>query len=473
MQAMNGSGGLGMRRLWRFVGCVAALVALSAMAVPSIAAAKPAKMKVPQIKETYLALGDSLAFGYSQQLFNENEKSGENPAAFEHGYANDYLTLLNAQAKHAKKKVQLVNDGCPGETTESLIGTGPVLAAIQAKDPAATGEAPCAYHYTDGLRLHKEYGAGESQLESAMATVKEEAAAGTPVKAITLDIGANDQLHLVAKIEAEVKARQTNKVIGIATVEAEQAVAHEVEAIALKEIEGFVIGKAEEQAYYETGGPEAVGLEAFEAKVGEDAAAYEAAHAAELAGMLIPDEETYAAENGAALAKKGKEDGEYFAYVYETTHAAELEKEGNEVADAAIEADAPALDEQIIANVSGIFGALKSAGFTGKLIFVGTYNTYGNDYGTGELLPGSNALLAALNGAERATFKKGALKACYADEQTLFNTETEPSETEHMEEWTNMANFTTFEGKKNGPDIHATPLGYEEMAKYINSNCKF
>ncbi|MGD1058809.1 MAG: SGNH/GDSL hydrolase family protein [Solirubrobacteraceae bacterium] len=434
------------------------------MAVPSIAAAKKPK----KVNATYLALGDSLAFGYSEQLLNENQSKGDPASAFEHGYANDYLNLVNA-----KKQIQLVNDGCPGETSASLIGNGPLLAAIQATDPAVTGEAPCAYHNTDGLPLHNEYGAGESQLESAVASVVTEAAKGTPVKAITLDIGANDQLHLIAKIEAEVKARQTKKVIGIATVEAEQAVAKHVETIALKEIEEFVIGKAEEQAYGETGGPEVVGLEAFEAAVGKDAAEYEATHAAELAGMLIPDEETYAATHGAELAAEGKADGEYFAYVYETTHAAELTAEGNEVAKAEIEADAPAVFAQIVTNAGATIETLKQAGFKGKFIFVGTYNSYGNDYGTGELLAGSNALLAALSAAEKKAFKKGPAKACVVDEQTLFNTETEPSETEHMEEWTNMANFTTFEGKSNGPDIHATPLGYEKMAEYIKSNCKF
>jgi hypothetical protein len=464
MQAMNGSGALGIRRLCRLLGCVAALVALSAMAVPSIATAK----KTRRVKDTYLALGDSLAFGYSQQLFNENEKLGESPTAFEHGYANDYFNLVNA-----KKEIQLVNDGCPGETSASLIGNGPLLAAIQAENPAVTGEAPCGYHYTDHLPLHNEYGAGKSQLENAVEVVETEAAVGKPVEAITLDIGANDQLHLVARIEAEVKARQTKKVIGIATVEAEQAVAKHVETIALKEIEEFVIGKAEEQAYGETGGPEVVGLEAFEAAVGKDAAEYQATHGAELAGMLIPDEESYAATHGAELAAEGKADGEYFAYVYETTHAAELTAEGNEVAKAEIEAEAPGLFRQIVINAGATIATLKQAGFKGKFIFVGTYNTYGNDYGTGELLPGSNALLAALSAAEKKAFKKGPAKACVADEQTLFNTETEPSETEHMEEWTNMANFTTFEGKSNGPDIHATPLGYEKMAEYIKSNCKF
>jgi hypothetical protein len=464
MQAMNGSGGLGVRRMWRLVGCVAALVALSAMAVPSIAAAKKPK----KVSETYLALGDSLAFGYSQQLFNENEKTGESPTAFEHGYASDYFNLVNGQGK-----IQLVNDGCPGETSASLIGNGPLLKEIQEANPAVTGEAPCGYHYTEGLPLHNEYGAGESQLESAVKTVVTEALKGTPVKAITLDIGANDQLHLIARIEKEVTERQTKKVVGIATVEAEQAMAHKVEVIALKEIEEFVIGKAEEQAYGETGGPEVVGLEAFEAAVAKDAAEYQANHGAELAGMLIPDEEIYAAEHGAELAAEGKKLGEELAYAYEVSHGAELKAEGNEIAKAAIEADAPALFAQIVTNTGAAIETLKQAGFKGKFIFVGTYNSYGNDYGTGELLVGSNALLGALSAAEKKAFKKGPAKACVVDEQTLFNTETEPSETEHMELWTNMANFTKFEGKSNGPDIHATPLGYEKMAEYIKTNCKF
>jgi hypothetical protein len=464
MQAMNGSGGVRVRRLWRLVGCVAALVALSAMAVPSIAAAK----KPVKIKETYLALGDSLAFGYSQQLFNENEKTGENPTGFEHGYANDYFKLVDS-----KGTVQLVNLGCPGETSGSLIGNGPLLEELQAGNPSVSGEAACAYHYVDGLPLHTEYGSGESQLEAAVHTVLAEKAAGTPVKGITLDIGANDQLHLVARIEKEVALRQEKKVIGIATVEAEQAVAHHVETIALKEIEEFVIGKAEEQAYEETGGPEVVGQEAYEQKVAEDAAAYEETHAEELAGMLIPDEQAYASEHEAELAEEGKKDGEYFAYEYEKNHGAELKAEGEAVAKAAIEAEAPALFQQIVTNAGAAIETLKEAGFSGKFIFVGTYNPYGNVYGKGELLVGSNELLKALSSAEKSTFKKGKLKACFVDEQTLFNTETEPTEPENLENWTNMANFTEFNKKKNGPDIHATPLGYEEMAKYIHTSCKF
>ena len=47
-----------------------AVFALSAVLASTASAVNP-------IKETYLALGDSLAFGYSQQLFNENLVNGE------------------------------------------------------------------------------------------------------------------------------------------------------------------------------------------------------------------------------------------------------------------------------------------------------------------------------------------------------------------------------------------------------------
>ncbi len=64
----------------------------------------------------------------------------------------------------------LVNDGCPGETTDSMIGDGPLAAAMEA-DLGAKGEAPCAYHNVDGLPLHNEYGEGKSQLENALETI--------------------------------------------------------------------------------------------------------------------------------------------------------------------------------------------------------------------------------------------------------------------------------------------------------------
>src|SRR6516225_5659513 len=161
MQATNGFSVPLLSRN-RLIGCaMAVMLVLSALAFASSARAEEAP------SQTYLALGDSLAFGFSQQLFNENIPF-ESPTAFEHGYTNDYL------GNKVKEGLQLTNKGCPGETTDSLIGNGPLAAALK-----IPGESPCAYHKV-GLPLHSEYG-GKSQLESAVETIAVDAASGTPV----------------------------------------------------------------------------------------------------------------------------------------------------------------------------------------------------------------------------------------------------------------------------------------------------
>jgi len=184
MSATHGS----LRSRSRLMGVSLALVfALAALFASSASA------KVP-VTSSYLSLGDSLAFGYSAELFNANFPT-ENPAEFEHGYASDYLL------KHVPSLngIQLQNNGCPGETTDSLIGNGPLGTALGA------GEPSCGYHAL-GFPLHHEYGAGKSQLENALETIAIDAFTGKPVTTITLNIGANDELHAIAKCEAEVKA---------------------------------------------------------------------------------------------------------------------------------------------------------------------------------------------------------------------------------------------------------------------------
>jgi lysophospholipase L1-like esterase len=490
MQAMNGSGGLSVRRLCRLLGCVAALAALSAMTMPSIADAK-----TPKIKKTYVALGDSLAFGYSQQLFNENEKTFENPAGFEHGYASDYYNeYVNVSGKYG-----YVNYACPGETTGSLIGNGPLLAKIQAAVPGVTGEAACAYHFADHLPMHNEYSG--SQLESAIATINADKAAGKPVKVITLDIGANDQLHDVARIEKEVKEKITKRVTALAEAQATGEIAGKVKAAGEKEVQEYVIEQVIPQAYVESGG----GIPpAFEEDIAKDAAAYAASHVAEDTSRLFADEAAYEGAHGAELEAEGLKLGEEDAAKYVAEHGAELQAEGNRIADELIAAGAPELDKEIITNVSGIIAALTNPAIDGselksaKIIFEGTYNAYGDDYGTGEVLPGSNRLVAALAGAERGAFARRPLKACFVDPQTLFNpastVSSEPKTPEekaelaklqgeevlhmsgagHLENsWTNMGNFTKYEGKSDGPDIHATETGYKVMAKQISETCAF
>jgi lysophospholipase L1-like esterase len=130
---------------------------------------RPQPPQLPQ--QTYLALGDSLAFGYSEARFDEFYPE-ENPANFETGYVNDFGDVL----KIFNPRLQIVNDGCPGETTESFI------------------DGPCAYQLE--FPLHHPYAAGpdSAQLADALSYLKAHPGAVNP---ITLDIGANDALGLI------------------------------------------------------------------------------------------------------------------------------------------------------------------------------------------------------------------------------------------------------------------------------------
>lgn len=179
------------------------LLGVALVAVFAVAGLMASSASAITYVKTDVGLGDSLAFGYSQQLFNEHLLQGEPAKYFEHGYVNAYYGKL----KPKENGMRLVNLGCPGETTDSLIGNGPVGAALEAgpiKGPGGQkphGEAPCAYHYADGLPLHHEYGGTKSQLESLLETYQESALTGKPVSLITLNIGANDELHQIAACE--------------------------------------------------------------------------------------------------------------------------------------------------------------------------------------------------------------------------------------------------------------------------------
>jgi lysophospholipase L1-like esterase len=131
----------------------------------------------------YLALGDSLAFGYSQAKF-ESLLPNENPAEYNTGYVDDFAHLL----RFANPKLQVINDGCPGETTESFI------------------KGPCEYQLA--FPLHHPYVGGptSSQLSDALAYLQ----ANPNTNPITLDIGANDALGVIEhtcekKVECVIK----------------------------------------------------------------------------------------------------------------------------------------------------------------------------------------------------------------------------------------------------------------------------
>ncbi len=145
------------------------IIAASARALPTPTLPAPARSTPAQ--PTYLALGDSLAFGYSQAKFNSLYPN-ENPAAYDTGYVDDFGRVLALVHPH----LAIVNDGCPGETTDSFIN------------------GPCAYQLS--FPLHHPYAGGpsSSQLSDALAYIAAHPGAVNP---ITIDIGANDALGLI------------------------------------------------------------------------------------------------------------------------------------------------------------------------------------------------------------------------------------------------------------------------------------
>jgi lysophospholipase L1-like esterase len=152
-----------------------ALVAVALVLASSLlyAPAATARALATRAQPTYLALGDSLAFGYSQAKFNSLFPN-EDPAAYDTGYVDDFGKVLKLLHPH----LAIVNDGCPGETTDSLIN------------------GPCAYQLS--FPLHHPYvgGPSSSQLSDALAYI---AAHPGTINPITIDIGANDALGLIEK----------------------------------------------------------------------------------------------------------------------------------------------------------------------------------------------------------------------------------------------------------------------------------
>jgi lysophospholipase L1-like esterase len=129
-------------------------------------------------QRSYLALGDSLAFGYSQAKFNSLFPN-ENPAAYNTGYVDDFGKVLRL----FNPGLQIVNDGCPGETTDSFIN-GPCQ--YQLGLPPSQPPFPLHHPYVGGP--------ASSQLSDALAYLSAHPGKVSP---ITLDIGANDALGVI------------------------------------------------------------------------------------------------------------------------------------------------------------------------------------------------------------------------------------------------------------------------------------
>ena len=141
------------RRLLAALAGTACLM-LGSPATPAIASAP-----VPA-QGFYVSLGDSLAFGYQPNLV----AAGDLNAADYVGYAEDFAALRTG--------LTLVNYGCPGETTTTMISGG------------------CPWPGT----LHASYNGAPSQFAAAEAFLLAHPGA---VSLISIDIGSNDLLGLL------------------------------------------------------------------------------------------------------------------------------------------------------------------------------------------------------------------------------------------------------------------------------------
>lgn len=128
---------------------VFSLVLLSTLASVALSSQAHAQSFVGP-KKYYLSLGNSLAFGYQPDL------------NWDDGYSDDFFSNLK---NHNSQ--QLINMGCPGETSNTFINGG------------------CPYSYL------KKYLYFTPQLQAAVSFINSHAGQVSPV---TLDIGANDLL---------------------------------------------------------------------------------------------------------------------------------------------------------------------------------------------------------------------------------------------------------------------------------------
>jgi lysophospholipase L1-like esterase len=128
---------------------------------------------------SYLALGDSMAYGYQAAKFN-SQLPTPNPASFNTGYVDVFAQHM----QQGNPGLVVVNEGCPGETTNSLINGFNPASALCGRGSGFP------YPW-----LHHPYSVGQSQLQNAVGYLNTHATTTSP---ITLNIGANDLLVFLA-----------------------------------------------------------------------------------------------------------------------------------------------------------------------------------------------------------------------------------------------------------------------------------
>ena len=138
-------------------GCILIAAAALLASPAAAAAARPANFDPP--KRYYLALGDSIGYGFQ----TSKALAGLPPQAFNTGYVD----LFSARLRHLRPGITTVNFSCPGESTLSFT-------------------TPCTWK-ASGHGLHDDYPG--SQLDAALAFL---AAHRGRVSPVTLSLNGND-----------------------------------------------------------------------------------------------------------------------------------------------------------------------------------------------------------------------------------------------------------------------------------------
>jgi lysophospholipase L1-like esterase len=186
-----------MRSSIRWAAVVVAGVAagMAAGLMPAVSASA-GSVTGPAANGTYLALGDSVAFGYvpSNAVPPPNYQSAHSFV----GYPEDVAQAL---------RVRVWNASCPGETTESMLVAGVVSNGCENSPASPTG-------YRTLYPLHVQYQG--TQMEYALKYL----AVHRHTQLVTIDVGANDaflcqettadQCTSLAEFQAVLKEIQTN-----------------------------------------------------------------------------------------------------------------------------------------------------------------------------------------------------------------------------------------------------------------------
>lgn len=158
----------------RYLVMLATILAALSVAAPAVANAP----RVNPPRQYYLALGDSLAFGYQHARFEKLAREGAyNPAAFSTGYVD----VFGRRLEGVRPGIRTVNLSCPNETTASFIDGG------------------CEFHLH--LALHADYPAEMPQLTAALAFLRENSGKVSPV---TVGLGSNDALNVINGCNSDV-----------------------------------------------------------------------------------------------------------------------------------------------------------------------------------------------------------------------------------------------------------------------------